>query len=90
VALKIGQSLGDKSVIAQATSNIGETYYSSGDFRKAIEYQEIALNVWRELVDIRGQSEALVALGYYYTNLAEPKRALELFDQAVALSQEYS
>jgi CHAT domain-containing protein len=87
VALKLGRALGDKAVIAQATTNIGETYYSSGDFKKAIELQEAALNEWHELNDSRGQSQALVALGYCYTNLAEPKRALELFDQAVALSR---
>jgi len=86
-ALKIGESLGDKSLIAQARSNIGETYYNFGDLSKAIAYQEQALSLWRELNNARGQSQSLVALGYYYANLADPQKAVELFDRAFELSR---
>jgi len=88
IALKIGELIGDKSLIAQARSNIGETYYSFGRLKRAIEYQEQALSLWRELGDKRGEAQALVALGYYHANLADPKKALELFDHALQLSRD--
>jgi CHAT domain-containing protein len=85
-ALSLGKSLGDKAIVAQAMSNIGETYYSFGDLAKGVDYQQQALSLWRELGDLRGQSQAFVALGYNYANLGDPQKAAQSYEEALTLS----
>jgi CHAT domain-containing protein len=83
-ARKLGVALNDRAIIAQALSNIGETYSSLGDLTKAKEYQQQALIIWRELGDQRGQSQAATALGYCYANLDESTRAIESYNEAIS------
>jgi CHAT domain-containing protein/Tfp pilus assembly protein PilF len=79
--------MGNREVEAQAISNIGETYYGSGDLPKALKYQKEALDLWRKLENSRGQAQTYVALGYDYMNLSEPRKALESYEQALNLSR---
>jgi CHAT domain-containing protein len=87
LALRLGKAIGNDAVVAQAISNIGETFYGFGDLTSAREHQQQALSLWRQLGDKRGQAQALVALGYYYANLGEPAKALESYNEALNLSR---
>jgi len=87
-ALEIGESIGDRPLIAQALNTVGEAYYNLGNLTKALEYQNKSLNLARELGDKKQEIRCLVALGHYYANLAEPNRSLEFFDGAISLSRE--
>jgi CHAT domain-containing protein len=87
LALQLGKAIGNNAVVAEATSNLGETFYGFGDLTKAREHQQQALSLWRQSGDQRGQAKALIALGYYYANLGEPAKALESYKEALNLSR---
>jgi CHAT domain-containing protein len=87
LAFQQGKAIRNNAVMAQAISNIGETFYGFGDLTKAVEHQQQALAIWRQLGDQRGQAQALVALGYYHSDLGEPTKAREFYEQALRLSR---
>lgn len=82
-ALKIGRTLHNRDVEAEALSNLGETFYSLGDLTKAQENQQKSLAIWEELGNQRGQALALIGLGYYFANLGEPEKALTSYSDGL-------
>ena len=55
--------MGDRKGEGKAYSNLGNAYYSLGDFQKAIEYHERHLNLSDEVGDRAGEGRAYCNLG---------------------------
>lgn len=67
--------------------NLGITYYSLGDYPKAIEHHQQALNISRAIGDQRAESQHLGNLGNVYASLGDYPRAIEHYQQALSISR---
>ncbi|MFB2877415.1 CHAT domain-containing protein, partial [Floridanema aerugineum] len=77
--LAIAREIGDRKGEGQSLGNLGITYNSLGDYRKAIEYQQQVLAIARSIGDRNGEGTALNNLGYalYKSgNLVEAEKTL--------------
>ena len=73
--------IGDRRCEGLALGNLGNAHYSSGEPRKAIEFQKQALVIAREIGDRRGEGNVLVNLGVAYAGFGEPRKAIEFYEQ---------
>ena len=84
-ATKLAQSSGDRSLKAQALSNIGEIHYLSGELQQSVDWYRGALQLWIETGDSRGQAETYTSLGYAASDLGQIKDAFDFYHQALNL-----
>ncbi|MBD2741856.1 CHAT domain-containing protein [Coleofasciculus sp. FACHB-1120] len=71
-------------VLMQQANQQGQT----GQFQAAIQSGQQALNIYREIGDRRGEVRALGILGEAYRLLGDLPRAIELFQQCLAIARE--
>ena len=57
------KKFGDRSLEGAAYGNLGTTYHSLGDYRKAIEYRENFLKIAQKIGDRSGEGAAYGNLG---------------------------
>lgn len=76
-----------KRAKAQALNIKGEAFYAFGQLRESIDTFDIALSLWTEAVERRGQALAFLNLGYSYSDLGNSQAALEHFQRSLALWQ---
>ena len=81
-------SIKDRSGEGNALGNLGRTYYSIGDYTKAIEYQQQSLAIKREIQDRLGEGIALGNLGIAYQSLGDYAKTIEYQQQRLAISRE--
>ncbi|KAL9965107.1 hypothetical protein ACROYT_G028860 [Oculina patagonica] len=74
--------------IKQYTGYLGNTYYSLGDFKKAIMYHERHLNIAKEVRDRAGERRSYGKLGNAYYSLGNFKKAIEYHERDLELSKE--
>ncbi len=98
--IAIARKSGDRRWEGTALGNLGNAYRILGEPRRAIEYHEQHLQVAREIADVtvngrqgeiddrQGEGAALGNLGLAYTDLGEPRRAIEFFEQAIVIARE--
>jgi CHAT domain-containing protein len=72
---------------AQALNIMGEVHYAVKELRKSIEMFELALSLWTDIEERRGQALALLNIGYSYSDLGNPLTASEHFQRSLALWQ---
>ena len=70
-----------------AYSNLGNAYYSLGDFKKAIEYHERNLKISREVGDRAGEGRAYCNLGNAYHSIGEFQKAIECHERHLKISK---
>ncbi len=68
--------------------NLGNTYIYLGEIKKAIEYIQAALSIYKEIYDRDGESGALGKLGNAYFFLDENEKAIQCYQEAIEISQE--
>lgn len=76
-----------KRAKAQALNIKGEVYYLFGQLRESIDMFDVALSLWTEAGERRGQALAFLNLGYSYSDLGNPQAASEHFQRSLALWQ---
>ena len=69
--MKIAIEIGDRAGEGRAYGNLGNAYFSLGDFRKAIEYHEKDLKIAIEIGDRAGEGRAYGNLGNAYFSLGD-------------------
>jgi tetratricopeptide (TPR) repeat protein len=69
-------------------TNLGNAYYSLGQFERALGYYEQALSVDRETGDRRGEGVRLGNLGNAYHALGQVERAIKLYAEALVTARE--
>ena len=75
--MKIAIEIGDRCGEGQDYGNLGNAYWSLGDYRKAIEYQEQYLKIAIEIGDRGGEGGAYGNLGRAYHSLGDYRKAIE-------------
>ena len=88
VHLKIAQEVGDKHGEGNASGNLGNDYYSLGDFKKAIEYHNLYLTLANEVGNKHGESKAYSNLGNAYHGLGDFKKAREYHSLHLMIAKE--
>lgn len=99
-ALGIWQETGN-SRLASAYNNVGAIYYRFGDTQAALENYERALALHREMKtaagneanavgSAMGEAQTLNSIGMTYADMGDTDRALEYFNQSLALCQSLS
>lgn len=73
-ALSLSQANGDRKGQANALGNLGNAYYSLGQYTTAIEFYQQALPMFRALNDRKGETLVLTNLGYAHAELEKTER----------------
>jgi tetratricopeptide (TPR) repeat protein len=68
--------------------NLGNIYIYLGEIKKAIEYIQAALTIYKEIYDRDGESGALGKLGNAYSFLDDNEKAINCYQEAIKISQE--
>jgi len=71
-----------------ALGNLGSAYYDLGEARKAIEFYEQALVIYREIGDRRGEALGSWNLGLAYEEAEELDKAIEAMQICVDFERE--
>jgi CHAT domain-containing protein len=85
--LQLAQQTGYRDAESKALSALAAVYAARSESRKALEYQQAALIIVRELKDIGAEVSILSNLGAIHSQLAEYPQALAAYQQALAVSQ---
>lgn len=81
--------MGDRAGESKCYTNIGAAYDSLGQYQKAIEYQEKALNIFQDIDDTPSLITAYQNLAdLYYNN--NPERAVEYTHETINLVNQIS
>jgi CHAT domain-containing protein/Tfp pilus assembly protein PilF len=70
---------------ASVLNNIGMVYSDLGEKKKALEFYEQALPIWRAFVDRTGEATTISNIGVMYSDLGEKKKALDYYEQALPI-----
>ena len=78
----------DKSGKGFAYANLGNTHFSLGDFKTAIDYHKRYLKIAQELGDIWGEGSAYCSLGIAYDGLGDFKTAIDYHERHLKIARE--
>lgn len=85
-SLRLFDSLGFKSGVANILTNLGSTYFNAGEGTKAIDFHFRALKIGEELNDSLRIGTALNGIGSVYNNKDDTRdKALEYFLRALPI-----
>src|SRR6478672_501742 len=87
-ALIIYREIKDRLGEGNSLGNLGNAYYSLGDYAKAIDYQQQSLVIKREIKDRLGEGHALGNLGLAYYFLGDYAKAIDYQQQYLAIARE--
>ena len=73
---------------ASSLSNLGNSYYSLGNYRKAIKYHQQSLALSKEIGNPLGQAQSLNNLGNVYHLLGDYRKAIQYHQQSLAVDKE--
>lgn len=85
-AYALSEKAGKK--FADPLDNIGNIFFKQGNFQRAVEYYEKALEIERADNNKLGILNIVTNLGITYTKAKQPKKAESYFAEALNLSQE--
>lgn len=74
--------------VADPLSNIGNLFYRQGNYQRAVEYYERALDIVRKQNNRISELTLLANIGEVYTKAGQPVPAQKFLDQAMALAIE--
>jgi tetratricopeptide (TPR) repeat protein len=86
--LDVARKMNDVQEIGCALCNLGNAYYSLGQYEQAIDYHQQHLTIAREIGDRWGQGAALGNLGNVYDNLGQYEWATEFYQQCLTIARE--
>ncbi len=82
------KEVGDKAGEALSYGNLGDTFLSRGDFRKAKDYYELCLKIAKEVGDKAGVGRAYGRLGNASTSLGDFRKAVDCFELCIKIAKE--
>ena len=67
--------------------NIGIVYQKLGEYQKAIQFYEQALEILRRVEDVQGESNTLNCLGSAFCSMGEYLKAIEFHERSLEIAQ---
>ncbi|XP_068675430.1 tetratricopeptide repeat protein 28-like [Montipora foliosa] len=86
--LRIAKEVGDRAAEGDANGNLGNAYYSLGNFKRAIEYYEQHLSIAKKVGDRAGEGMSNGNFGNAFHGLGNFKRAIEYYEQDLSIAKE--
>ncbi|NES63942.1 MAG: tetratricopeptide repeat protein [Okeania sp. SIO2D1] len=86
--LNIYQAIQDPIGEANSLGNLGNAYFSLGEYEQVIGFEEKCLAISREIQYRQGESGSLGILGNAYYFLEEYEKAIDFYKQRLAISRE--
>ncbi|XP_078368263.1 uncharacterized protein LOC144652105 [Oculina patagonica] len=80
--------LGDKAEEALLYGNLGDSFLSLSDFRKAKDYYELCLKIAKEAGDKAIEGSAYGSLGNAFRNLGDFKKAIDYYEMCLKIAKE--
>jgi len=77
----------EDSSLLWVLNSLGVAYAELGEYRKAIELYEQALEIHRWIGDVRGEGSDLGNIGVAYAELGEYRKAIEFYEQALEIAR---
>ena len=68
--------------------SLGNAYDSLGQYERAIAFYQQSLDIFKEIVDIQGESISLIGLGNAYYSLGQYERAIAFYQQSLDIFKE--
>jgi CHAT domain-containing protein/uncharacterized protein HemY len=84
-AIELSRTLHDLAGEAKGLHNMGFSYFSFEEYRKAIEFYDLALPIRRAAGDLTGEGATLFGLGQASDALNQYDKALEYYRQALEI-----
>ena len=69
-------------------ANLGNAYFSLGDFEKAIQYHELGLKIAKEVGDRAGEEKSYANLGNAYFSLGDFEKAIQYHESHLKIAKE--
>ncbi|MBW1294537.1 tetratricopeptide repeat-containing sensor histidine kinase [Aquimarina litoralis] len=90
-ALEIYNSMiiGDENPNPDLYVSIAICHLEMGNFEKALQYQNKALNIYSQETNNRSVAIALLNIGAIYIEIDEANKALEYFEKSLKIAEEY-
>lgn len=85
-AFQLSQKMGKP--FADPVNNIGNVYFRQGNYQRAIEHYQRALEIEKENNNMLGMLNTITNIGIAYTKAGQPKPAQEYLTQAEKLAKE--
>ena len=86
-ALQLAKRLNFQSGIAKSENNIGVSYYFQGDYPKAFEHYEQAMNAYVAAKNQRGISSIYNNLGIIFRRQGNYAKALDYYQKALTIQE---
>ena len=80
--------MGDRAGEGGAYANLGNEFYSLGNFKRAIEYHKLHLSIAKEMGGRAGEGGAYANLGNAYFSLGNFKQAIEYHKLHLSIAKE--
>ena len=87
-ALAIGMEIGDRKGEGAAYGNLGNVFYSLGEYKKAKEYYDKAVVITVEICDRKEEGTIYGNLGNVFHSLCEYIKAKEYYEKALEVRME--
>ncbi len=89
-ALKLASQVADSGLMGNVANTIGAIYYDAEiDLDKAVEYWQMALDIYERLEIEYGQIDALINIGLVYTEKEDAPHSLEYYRRGLRLANQY-
>ena len=85
--MAIARAIGDRQWEAASLGNLGNAYYSLGEYKRAINYHNQSLAIARAIGDRPQEAKSLSNLGLAYGSSGEYKRAIYYLSQTLAFKR---
>jgi tetratricopeptide (TPR) repeat protein len=86
-ALNMFRKIGDTKAEGRTLGNLGNSYFSWGQYSTAVRYFNEALEIARRIGDLPSQATIMQNLGAVYRAWGQHSKALEYFQQSLELSR---
>ena len=86
--LSSAKHAGDKASEGAVCSTLGLFFLSHGDYKKAIEYNDLALDIFKELGDKRQEGYVYQLRGDVFQKLCEFEKAMEYQNRALSIAKD--
>jgi len=90
LAQSIRETLGDSRGKAATLSNLGDYWYTLGEYAQAMEYYEASLSITMETEDKIGEAMNFGNLGNCHSKMADHQRAVDYYRQGLQLLRDAS
>ena len=88
MTLNEGRKIGNKDAEGSGLCNLGLAYQHLSDFKKAIEFYQLALRIAKDIGNKDGENAIYNNLGLAYESLSDVQKAMEFYQLALKIAKD--